>query len=327
VPSQTFTNRSFFHAASSSGLLHNSPYSSWLKTNTAETIFNRIDAVRRAGLEWHVYWDRSDAIPLTALIHFPTLQGRLERFRDMQGFYADARQGRLPAYSFIEPRFIFNHNDAHPPFVELGSRAAWPSSALGAEVLLNNIYTAIRGARSRNGSNWQNTLLLITFDEAGGTFDHVPPQAAPPPDPAAPAGEMGFTFNRAGVRVPTIAVSAWTEPGTVINQPFEHTALIQTLARQWDLGNLTRRDQAAPDLSPVFNRTTPRPVEEWPVLTPRPYSARSASNVGAKLNGLQWAITRLGNTLFDDLAAFDRDRATVGDAVRDLRRAGRRLGL
>jgi phospholipase C len=168
MPSHTFPNRSFFRAASSSGRVINAPYSAWVKGNDAETIFDRIEAVKERGISWKVYFDETDGIPLTGVIHFPRLRGRLgTNFAHMDEFYRDARTGRLPAYSFIEPRLFYNHNDAHPPIVELGSKV-FPSSVLAAEILLNNVYNAVRTSSSRNGNNYQNTALLITFDEHGG---------------------------------------------------------------------------------------------------------------------------------------------------------------
>lgn len=327
VPSQTFTNRSFFNAGSASGRVVNSPYSSWVKENNAETIFNRIDSVKQRGLSWRVYYDRADGIPLTGLIHFPRLRDTFgSNFDRMDDFYRDAKSGRLPAYSFIEPRFFFNHTDAHPPFQELGKNP-WPSSVLGAERLLNDVYNAVRTSKSKDGSNWQNTLLLVTFDEHGGCYDHVPPPAAAPPEKSAPAGEFGFRFDRAGVRVPTIAISAYTDAGTVINAPFEHTALIRTLSDQWELGNLTERDKAAPNLAPVFNRATPRTPDTWPVITPRPFNNTDANNVGARLNALQTGITGLVVAAFGDTQEVEREITTVGDALAYAKKAKRLVGL
>jgi len=325
VPSETFTNRSFLHAASSSGKVENLPNSHWLKDNTAETIFNRIDDARRCGLSWRVYWDPTDGFSLTAVIHFPRLRDSIgSNFAHMSQFYRDARAGHLPAYSFIEPRLFFKHNDAHPPVPELG-KDPWPSSVLAAEILLNDVYNAVRTATSADGSNWQNTLLLVLFDEHGGCYDHVPPPTAVPPDPSVPAGEMGFRFDRAGVRVPAIAISAYTEAATVIQSPFEHTALIKTLSTQWGLGSLTARDAAAPHLGVVFNRATPRTPDAWPVITPRPVDWQAYNNVGARLNSLQGAISGFAAGLFDDLGEGERDITTVGDALRVAKRAGQRL--
>ena len=87
---------------------------------------------------------------------------------------------------------------------------------------------------SDTGTNVWNTALLIGWDEPGGTYDHVPPGPVPPPDPSAPAGEFGFTFDRSGYRVPAIIVSPWVESGSVYNDEYRHTSLIATLAQ--DLG-------------------------------------------------------------------------------------------
>ena len=92
-----------------------------------------------------------------------------------------------------------------------------PSSILGGEAFLSRIYNAYKGMQSPTGSNVWNTALLIGWDEPGGTYDHVPPPAVPPPDPSAPAGQHGFTFDRSGYRVPAIIVSPWVAEGEVFN--------------------------------------------------------------------------------------------------------------
>ena len=99
-----------------------------------------------------------------------------------------------------------------------------------------------------------NTLLLIAFDEAGGTYDHVAPPAAPPPDPAAPVGQMGFTFNRSGQRVPAIAISAWIPERSIVTDEYRHTSLIRTMRERWSLGGpLTARDAIARDIGPLLS--------------------------------------------------------------------------
>jgi phospholipase C len=90
------------------------------------------------------------------------------------------------------------------------------------EELLARIYDAIRASSTPDGSNHLNTTLVVTFDEHGGTYDHVPPPPATPPDPVAPPGQFGFTFDRSGVRIPTLAVSAWMPARTVVTG--EHRA-------------------------------------------------------------------------------------------------------
>jgi phospholipase C len=117
---------------------------------------------------------------------------------------------------------------------------------LGGEAFLERVFNAYRSATAEPGTNVWNTTLLIGWDEPGGTYDHVPPGPVPPPDPAAPAGEFGFTFDRSGYRVPAIVVSPWVEPGSVYNEEYRHTSLIATLRKAWDLGApFTQRDASS----------------------------------------------------------------------------------
>lgn len=111
-------------------------------------------------------------------------------FRTMEQFYLDVQNGTLPEYAFIEPRMIFNHNDIHPPDGDLrvgdnGEGAvvtnAAVSDARAGEQLLHELYSTLRTASAPDGSNTTNTSMLATFDEHGGTFDHVPPPPAVPP--------------------------------------------------------------------------------------------------------------------------------------------------
>ena len=122
-----------------------------------------------------------------------------------------------------------------------------PSSLIGGEALLARIYDAIRSSSSPTGSNYFNTLFMVVFDEHGGTYDHVPPPAADPPDPAGPAGQMGFTFDRLGIRLPAIAISPWIPEKTVVNDTYHHTSVIRTMRERWNLGApLTARDARRP---------------------------------------------------------------------------------
>jgi phospholipase C len=271
VPSQTFTNRSFYHAGSSSGFVVNAPYDNFPLHNDAETIFERLEA---AGLSWRVYVDPGMRTSITGMIHAPRLSRHFTtNFSTLADFFDDAERGRLPTYSFIEPGLIHAHNDYHPAINALfqGVSADPPSSILGGEELLARIYTAVRASEAATGSNFANTLFLVAFDEHGGNNDHVAPPRVDPPDPAAPPGQMGFRFDRAGVRIPTLAISAYIDPQTVITSGYRNTSLIATLRARWNLGPpLTARDATAPDIASVLSRDTPRAQEDWPEVTPRP---------------------------------------------------------
>ena len=104
--------------------------------------------------------------------------------------------------------------------------------------------------------------MIITYDEHGGCYDHVPPPGgAVPPDHTV--GEYGFDFTRFGVRVPTVLVSPRIQAGTVFrvpdgSMPLDHTAILKTVERRWNLPPLTRRDAAAPDVGAVLTLAVPR---------------------------------------------------------------------
>jgi phospholipase C len=275
VPSQTFMNRSFWTAATSSGLTLNSPARKWFTDNDAETIFERLE---EHGRTWKVYVSEPMQISFTSVIHYPRLKDRLAtHFVPFAQFETDAAQGQLPDFSLIEPAMVIGHNDYHPALGRsLGHGVALPSvdppsSILGGDAFLARIYDAYRGMQSDTRSNVWNTTLLIGWDEPGGTYDHVPPPPVPPPDPAGPAGEFGFRFDRSGYRVPAILVSPWVAEGAVFNQEHRHTSLLATLRERWNLGDpFTARDGAARTFTHAFTLDKPRDPKSWPVPTPRP---------------------------------------------------------
>ena len=323
VPSQTFCNRSFFQASSSSGFLDNDPYAKWL-LNIAPTIFNRL---ADAGLSWKVYYDAKQCIPLTALIHAPMLKKYWKtNFATMETFYADVAGGRLPAYAFVEPRMFWGHNDYHPPAALIeGTSIGATSDVRAGELLLHQVYSAVRASASTPGSNALNTLLLVTFDEHGGTYDHVAPPRAVAPQGLLLEHEYDFGFDRLGVRVPTIAISAYTQKNTVINRGVHHGTVISSLCEKYHLKPLTDRDRHAPSLADALNLETPRPPLTWPVTVPPPVSpgalyADPLSPEIAKrpLNKLERDIVGLAMTVIDGHAPDPADIPTNLGAAFDL---------
>ena len=289
VPSQTFTNRSFLHAATASGFVVNAPYANFPVHNDAETLFERLES---HGLTWRVYCDPpSPATPSPRSFMAHGLNDRFAtNFVTTDRFYEDAENGTLPAYSFIEPNLWHGHNDMHPPIARLLPGLAFdpPSALLGGEALLARIYDAIRDVAGAGP-----TPCVVAYDEHGGTYDHVPPPAANPPDPAGPAGEMGFTFHRLGVRTPAIAISPWIPERTVVNDAYRHTSVIRTMRERWNLGRpFTARDADAPDLDPVLSLDRPRPPEDWPAVAPQPVPVFDAALVppNAPLSPLAQAL-------------------------------------
>lgn len=278
VPSQTFCNRSFFHASTSHGYVTNrgGGYEKWLSDDLkdAPTLFNRLE---EAGKSWRIYFDELQVISYTGMLHAPVLEPYWQKnFATMEQFYADVQNGELPDYAFIEPRLIYNHNDMHPPTGRVHENEVDGTLILdgaisdvrAGELLLHQVYSAIRESTSEKGSNAINTMLFVTFDEHGGLYDHLPPPSATPPDDSG-AGEMGFTFDRLGCRVPAIAISAYTRAGTVINEQMHHGSVIKTMARRHGLAPLTERDESANDIYSVLNLDAPRQIADWPTTTPQ----------------------------------------------------------
>lgn len=301
VPTETYPNRSFLHAASSSGYVLNHPPGKFEATNDAPTIFERLQS---AGRTWRVYIDPEQLVPATALIHARRLAPYFAtHFSTIFDFYEDARTGKLPDYAFIEPNMFVPHSDMHPPGAAILREllhAPPPEAMTRGEHLLARVYDAVRLSSSTNGSNSANTLLLVTFDEHGGTFDHVPPPGVPAPT-GLPREELGFKFDRSGLRVPTVAISAWVDPRTVVRQEFRHTSVIRTLRERWSLGPpLTERDATAPDIAPLLSRAAPRAPEEWPTVSAKPLGV-----FGRALEEMDHPLSRLERELVGEALAHE----------------------
>ena len=174
-----------------------------------------------------------------------------------------------------------------------------------------------------------NTMLLITFDEHGGTYDHVLPPSAVPPGPAEDP-EMGFTFNRLGVRVPAIAVSAWTKSGTVINDEMHHGSAIAALCRKYNLKHLTARDESARDITNAVNLKEPRQPWDWPETTPQYVPPNPESNGPFTEAVSQTPLTAPALALLGMLTEkfglpTDKKPKTIGEAYEMLQRLGKGL--
>ena len=160
-------------------------------TYTSQSIFGLLG---EHGLKWAIYG--YDSPPLTRLNFPDTTNGAESHFGLFKDFQAAASAGTLPPYSFLEPSWGSSGNSQHPN----------DDVALG-EQLIHDVYYAVR-----NGKAWEQTLLIITYDEHGGCYDHVaPPDGAVPPDDSA--GGFGFDFTRFGVRVPAVLISPLINPG------------------------------------------------------------------------------------------------------------------
>jgi phospholipase C len=243
---------------------------------------------------WRVYYhDIPQSLTLARL------WGHIDRFRHFNEFARDAAAGRLPCYAFLEPRYFPDPslgmpNDQHPPH-----------DVVFGEQLIATVYNAVRASPL-----WNSTLLIITYDEHGGCFDHAPPPLAVSPGDGR--NSDGFTFNRYGVRVPAILVSPYIAPGTILRAaagglphagppyPFDHTSIIATVRKCFGLGEpLSARDAAAPDVAPVLGLD--QPVNDSLGLLTVPSYTPSAQDltaaIGKPLTDMQQDLHRLASIL------------------------------
>ena len=216
----------------------------------------------------------------------------------MKTFFDDLAGNALPAYSFIEPRYSRRRADAlgpdryypansnHPGsgrFLDLWSSEV-PIDVSDGETFLRTLYMALR-----QSPYWSNCLLIITYDEHGGLYDHVcppsvPGQAVPPAADVPPARSSldpaadGFNYNVYGCRVPTIIVSPFVPAASTIRPPgtapFDHASIASTLwdcfkmnEPGFDIGDrLSARAAAAPSLYPFLSATADNnPDDSQPV--------------------------------------------------------------
>jgi len=262
APTMTMPNRAFALAATSQGHLDDH-----VKVFTCPSIFSRLTA---KSLGWAIYGYNRD--PLTRH-DFPDVQHADEsHFGHFRDFQERAAQGDLPPFTFLEPSWDATGNSQHPNYdVSLG------------EQLIHDTYYALRA-----GPKWGSTMLIITYDEHGGCYDHVPPpiDAVPPDD--GTIGEFGFDFTRFGVRVPAVLVSPLIEAGTVFRSAdahIDHTSVLKTISERWGTEALTRRDAAAASLGDVLTLAAARaddPIEG--VLPPVSSGAHPNSSTPSKID-------------------------------------------
>jgi phospholipase C len=122
--------------------------------------------------------------------------------------------------------------------------------------------------------SWPRTLLIYTYDEHGGYYDHVPPPPAIAPDTIAPklsGTDFQAGYDRYGPRVPAVVVSPYSRPNSVTNVIHDHTSVLATIEAKWNLPALTFRDANAATVMDFLNVAQPA------FLTPPAVQAPSAS--------------------------------------------------
>ncbi|KAL9675424.1 hypothetical protein QQ045_003626 [Rhodiola kirilowii] len=253
VPASTQPNRLFVHSATSFGATSNVA-KLLARGYPQRTIF---DNVHDEGLSWGIFYQN---IPATLFYkNLRKLKYALKFHPYGTEFKKHAKSGKLPNYTVIEQRYFDSKlepaNDDHPSH-----------DVYQGQKFVKEVYEAIRAS-----PQWNQTLMVITYDEHGGYYDHVPTPVRGVPSPDGVVGQppFNFTFDRLGVRVPAILISPWIEKGTVLHGPngkptptseYEHSSIPATVKKIFNLKSpfLTKRDEWAGTFETVLTRTTPR---------------------------------------------------------------------
>jgi len=242
VPGPTWPNRFFSYCGHSGGITRN------LQLLDAPTIFEHVE---RAGHSVRYY--SHDIAFLRTVRRYTAAR---EPFRKVADFYASCQRGELPDLAWIDPRFTLGEgpfgttftNDDHPP-----------ADVARGQALVARVYNALLFAPR---DLFSKTLLIVTYDEHGGFYDHFPPPGAPPPH-----GDTRFA--RYGVRVPALVISPWVPRGYVSSEVFDHTSIIRTIRNRFcpdmKYGAMGARVDAANDLATLLQLQSPRKAAELPV--------------------------------------------------------------
>ena len=216
----TYPNRLYQHAGRTDRLTNT------LDTCELPTTWDRLAA---AGLRGTYYFCDS---PFTALwgARYAGIS------RPYAQFLADCAAGTLPEVAFVDPAFGGAGRGT--------SAADHPAADIRAgQRFLAEVYAAVVA-----GPAWGRTLLVITYDQWGGFFDHVAPAEAPDTDPG--------TALR-GFRVPALVISPRARRGAVAHAVLDHTSVLRTIAWRWGLAPLGPRDAAAGNLAELLDFDAP----------------------------------------------------------------------
>ena len=261
VLDQTFPNRFYLLSGTSFGHIRNDfpvpPAYNPLTDYSQKTIFERLDAKK---ISWRIYFNE---VPFGFLYGYVRTHAVGHVFPITQ-YFVDAALGLLPQVSFVDPIFIATvnvENDEHPP----------------ANVQIGQKFVATVTNALMKSPSWHDSALILTYDEHGGFYDHMPPPAAPKPDAISPMlqpGDAPGEFDRLGIRVPFVVVSPWskghyvssalpvsTSSGDAVyatpGHVYSHTSILKTFEERFGLAALTARDAASNDLADFFNFTAP----------------------------------------------------------------------
>lgn len=291
VPASTQPNRLYVHSATSHGAMSNES-KKLIEGYAQKTIF---DSIAESGLDFGIYYQNLPSTLFYRNLRKLKYTTKFHRY-DLE-FKSHAKHGKLPNYVVIEQRYhdlkLSPGNDDHP------------SKDVGeGQKFVKEVYEVLRSS-----PQWNEMLFIITYDEHGGFYDHVPTPVknVPSPDDIVGSEPYYFKFDRLGVRVPTIMISPWINKGTVVHGPtgpypsseFEHSSIPATVKKIFNLksGFLTKRDAWAGTFEGILQlRDSPR--TDCPDKLPEPTKLRpTEAKEDAALNDFQIELLQLAAQL------------------------------
>jgi len=269
LPGPTWPNRFFLHAASSGGLDHSPSTKEMIEWETVHgysfpkgSIYDLLDKFHKTNRGWRLY--RGVKHPIAGSIPgVSALKGiQLWDTHEYEDFHHDVNHHFPYSYIFIEPNYGDITNNSYS-----GGQSQHPMDDVrGGEALIKSVYETIR-----NSPLWESSMLIITYDEHGGFYDHAAPPAAVPPgdtNPNSKYNQYGFTFAQYGVRVPAIVVSPYTPANIIDHRLYDHSSVAATLETIFGMTPLTARDAAANNLTSLASLATAR--TDTPTTLPDP---------------------------------------------------------
>ena len=271
--SRTNINREYLLGATSHGYAYpNGTTASDTPQINTTTIFEEL---QNAGISWKIYvnttgtdcsstppYDASCLMKHSYLSNFTYAQVVVSKYPQniapVSQYFLDLQNGTLPQVAEFEPP-----SDAGLDEHGTDSDSDAPTNIQAGEAYVESLVTALM-----NSSSWSSSVLFWTYDEAGGLYDHVPPQPMPSPDGIKPVdllpGDIctdssgptcDFVFT--GYRIPLVVISPYAKKNYVSHTVADFTAMLKFIETRWNLPPLTKRDAAQMDMTEFFDFSNP----------------------------------------------------------------------
>jgi phospholipase C len=279
VPGPTYPNRRFLLAGTAWGLTATNLEQSVLHSHPPNgTIFDLLS-------HHHIGWcDYFTDVPGSLLIPSATVK-HLRHHHPLEKFFHDCAAGTLPSVSFVDPgqgvlRSIVQSVASLSPVVKELLRLIGvnvdalpqsdtqedPEDMYYGEAWAHRVIEAVL-----HSPKWERTVLVYTYDEHGGYYDHVAPPAAIAPDDIPPelaTDDPPGGYDMYGLRVPAVVVSPFSKPGGVSDLTYDHTSILATIEHKWNLPALSRRDANAATIMDFLDPTKPALLQPPAIAAP-----------------------------------------------------------